>query len=232
MIILIFSVPGEYEAYYAVSDLALNMTKKTVKVTVQDTTNPYITSNVSSNETGRFSLSANELIYAYSVDDGLTWETLDVPTLTVYLTFEELGTYYIKVKDRAGLMSTSTHTYQYVDNTKPVIITGYVSSNEGYYSLYATEDIYWYQINTQNWVEVLEPSQLINIPFDRTGNYQIKVMDRKNNISTAATYSYVDQVNPTITSLDVTDNTGIYTLTASEIIGAYRINWWHLARCQ
>ena len=48
-------------------------------------------------------------------------------------------------------------------------------------------------------------------------------MDRNNNISTAVTYRYVDEVKPTITSLDVTDNTGIYTLTASEIIGAYRI---------
>ena len=138
---------GTYTADYSVIDYSGHLTEISLDVIVIDTVKPMITSSTGSNESGEYILTANELIYEYSIDNGTTWTELTYPSTSMNLFFEDLGTYYIRIKDRGDNINELYTTYMHYDITRPFIQSNPISDETGSYTIISNELILGYQIN-------------------------------------------------------------------------------------
>ncbi len=98
---------------YSVSDAVGNAAEVSATFTSEDKTAPTITSS-SVNFNLNYTLTANEDIVEYSIDNGLTWIQLTTPSESVSIKLSRSGIYSIIVKDEAGNESSMRTVFIFV----------------------------------------------------------------------------------------------------------------------
>ncbi|MGD9901441.1 MAG: FG-GAP repeat protein [Spirochaetales bacterium] len=153
----------------------------------------------------------NKNIYAYSVDDGVTWIDVNASQM-LNLSYLDDGEYKLKVKNSEGNVSESQDVL--IDTLLPEITTQRIEN-------YIRINIVEANISTKI---LYKDNQLIEFTRDLyvDGNYKLVVTDKIGNIKELN--FVVDLTNPIISTSENANNSGNFTLSCTENVEFYAIN--------